>query len=118
MQLNEFYQSIGSDASLVIRRMGLTEKHLKKYLKKFQENQEYAKLTKAVGENDFYNIEWAAHTLKGVTSNLGLDILYSDFQKIVDSVRAGRNDEIPSLFAAASADYERVMELLAEVPLV
>ena len=117
MQLNEFYQMIGSDSDAVVRRMGLTENHLKKYLGKFRENQEYMKLTQAVAQNDYYNIEWAAHTLKGITSNLGLDILYTDFQKIVDCVRDGKYDEIPAHYAAARADYERVMELLAEVPL-
>lgn len=118
MELTEFYKAIGSDSDVVVRRMGLTEKHLKKYLKKFQENQEYAKLAKAVEDKDYYNIEWAAHTLKGITSNLGLDILYDDFQKIVDRVRAGACDDIPSLFETASADYQRVMKLMEGVSLV
>lgn len=117
MELSEFYREIGVDSQAVVRRMGLTEKHLKKYLRKFKDNQEYEKLSRAVAENDYYNAEWAAHTIKGVTSNLGLNILFDDFQKIVNSVRAEKTEEIPALFEAASADYERVMNLLAQVDL-
>ena len=62
MQLNEFYQMIGSDSDAVVRRMGLTENHLKKYLGKFRENQEYMKLTQAVAQNDYYNIESVSYT--------------------------------------------------------
>lgn len=117
MDITEFYRQIGGDASVVVRRMGLTEAHLKKYLGKFQNNEDYGKLKKAVGEKDYYNAEWAAHTLKGVASNLGLDILYKDFQKIVDSIRAGKPEDVPALFDEAAADYEKIMELLTQADL-
>lgn len=117
MELKQFYQEIGADCDTVVKRMGLTERHLKKYLRKFMDNLEYGKLSKAVAEHDYVNVEWAAHTLKGVTSNLGLDILYEDLQRIVDSVRGGREQEVSSLFEAADRDYRMVMELLAEVDL-
>lgn len=117
MELKEFYNKIGADADIVVKRMGLTEKHLKKYLRKFQQNEEYDKLTRAVEQQDYDNIEWAAHTLKGVTANLGLKVLFDDFQKMVDSVRANHKEEIPALYEAASADYHYVMDLLAKVDL-
>lgn len=117
MELKEFYKEIGADADVVIKRMGLTEKHLKKYLRKFMDNQEYKKLSKAVAEQDYYNVEWAAHTIKGVTANLGLTILFDDFQKIVDSVRNEKNKDIDRLYQDASVDYEHVMNLLAKVDL-
>lgn len=117
MELVEFYREIGVDSNVVISRLGLTEKHLKKYLRKFRVNQEYDKLSKAVEEKDYYNVEWAAHTLKGVASNLGLNILLEDFQSMVDSVRAEKTENIPELYQRVSADYERVMNLLAEVDL-
>lgn len=115
MELSEFYQEIGVDVKDVVSRMGLTEKHLKKYLKKFMDNKEYDKLTLAVEEKDSYNAEWAAHTLKGVCANLGLNNLLEDFQEIVNSVRNEQTDRIPELYQTSSADYNHVMSLLKEV---
>lgn len=117
MELSEFYSEIGVDSQAVVRRLGLTEKHLKKYLRKFLVNPEFEKLSRAVAEKDYYNVELAAHTIKGVASNLGLNILFDDFQKIVNCVRTEKTEEVPELFEAASADYERIIELLAQVDL-
>jgi phosphopantetheinyl transferase (holo-ACP synthase) len=117
MQLSAFYQEIGVDMNDVIRRMGLTEKHLKKYLNKFLANKEYDKLTRAVEEKDYTNAEWAAHTLKGVAANLGLVILLDDFQEIVNQVRNGHTELIPELYERSSADYMRVISLLKETDL-
>ncbi|MDR0963518.1 MAG: hypothetical protein LBM60_02750 [Clostridium sp.] len=112
MQLAAFYSEIGVDMNEVIKRMGLTEKHLKKYLRKFLENKEYEKLTRAVEEKDYPNAEWAAHTLKGVCANLGLEILLGDFQEIVNAVRNGKTELVYDLYQRSSGDYTRVMNLL------
>jgi HPt (histidine-containing phosphotransfer) domain-containing protein len=115
MEISAFYREIGVDVKDVVSRMGLTEKHLKKYLRKFMDNKEYDKLTRAVEENDSYNVEWAAHTLKGVCANLGLNNLLSDFQEIVNSVRSDDTARIPELYRKSAEDYNRVIALLEEV---
>ncbi|MDL2300734.1 Hpt domain-containing protein [Lachnospiraceae bacterium OttesenSCG-928-D06] len=115
MELVELYQAIDVDVNVVVGRLGLTERHLKKYLGKFRNNKEFTKLTDAVAAKDYENVEWAAHTLKGVASNLGLDLLQVTFQKMVDSVRSNHTEEIDGLYATAKVDYEKVMGLLAQV---
>jgi HPt (histidine-containing phosphotransfer) domain-containing protein len=115
MEISAFYREIGVDVKDVVSRMGLTEKHLKKYLRKFMDNKEYDKLTRAVEENDAYNMEWAAHTLKGVCANLGLNNLLADFQEIVNCVRSEQTDRIPDLYRQSAEDYNRVMSMLKEV---
>jgi HPt (histidine-containing phosphotransfer) domain-containing protein len=115
MEISAFYREIGVDVKDVVARMGLTEKHLKKYLRKFMDNKEYNKLTLAVEEKDWYNVEWAAHTLKGVCANLGLNNLLSDFQEIVNRVRSDDTECIPDLYHKSAEDYNRVISLLKEV---
>jgi|GEM_PF-299131 len=115
MELTEFYNAINVDVNVVIGRLGLTERHLKKYLGKFRNNQEFNKMSKAVEEKDYTNVEWAAHTLKGVASNLGLNLLQGTCQQMVDSVRSGNTDEIEALYKIVAVDYEKVMGLLAQV---
>ncbi|MDR2044976.1 MAG: hypothetical protein LBQ15_11595 [Clostridium sp.] len=117
MDLTTFYSEIGVDIKTVVNRLGLPEKYLKKYLRKFKENKEYQKLSKAVAEQDDYNVEWAAHSLKGVASNLGLNSLLTGFQDLVDSVRHEDTQRIPELFEATSQEYQKIMSLLEEVDL-
>lgn len=117
MELGEFYQTIGSDAGTVIKRLGLTEKHLKKYLKKFLANREFAELSQVAYSGNHEAVEWHAHTLKGIVSNLGFDHLFVTFQKIVNCVREGKGEDVQSLFEEARTEYEKITFLLSQVNL-
>lgn len=56
----------------------------------------------------------AAHTLKGVTGNLSLNVLYRSLLPLVEALR-GQGD-LPlaeSLFPAAQEEYRRAVECIA-----
>ena len=75
MTVQECYESMGSDFEGVLGRMG-SEAMVKRFALKFLDDPSYGNLVKAVEEQNAEDAFRAAHTLKGICLNLGLDRLY------------------------------------------
>ena len=75
MTVQECYESMGSDFEGVLGRMG-SEAMVKRFALKFLDDPSYGNLVKAVEEQNAEEAFRAAHTLKGICLNLGLDRLY------------------------------------------
>lgn len=71
MTLQTFYKNIGTDASLVVNRLG-NERFLLKYLKKFVEDNSHVLLLEYFNANDYSSAFRVAHTIKGICLNLEL----------------------------------------------
>lgn len=71
MTVQTFYKEIGTDASLVINRLG-SERFLLKYLKKFVEDNSHVLLLEYFNANDYSSAFRVAHTIKGICLNLEL----------------------------------------------
>ena len=74
MTVQECYESIGADFEGVLGRMG-SEAMVKRFALKFLDEPSYRSLVKAVEEQNAENAFRAAHTLKGICLNQGLDRL-------------------------------------------
>ena len=70
MTLQNFYDSIGESLDDVLNRLH-KEERITKYLGLFLQDPSFNDLEKGFAENDIEKAFRAAHTLKGVASNLG-----------------------------------------------
>lgn len=114
MNLNDFYEEIGGSFQEVVGRFGGMEAMVKKFLGRFREDKSYEKLQQAVEQMDAQAIDSAAHTLKGVCSNLGIARLQKYAEDIMHHVREGKPmEEIPAMMEKVSAEYAHVMEKLS-----
>lgn len=113
MDLREFYQDVGGDYENVLGRFGGMEAMVKRFLAKFEQDDSYQKLVEAVGNKDEKAIEAAAHTLKGVCSNLGIDRLQRLSENIMFHARAGKPvNEVPAMLEQVSKEHDLVIEKL------
>ena len=92
MNLQELRNVIDIDIDGSLARFSNMEIMYLKYLKRFINEPTYETLQGAVASQDFATIETAAHTLKGICGNLGLNTLFNDFNNIVKAVREHNND--------------------------
>ena len=58
----------------------------------------------------------AAHTLKGFCLTLGLDDLASSAGELTEALRHGRTPEADGLLRKVTADYERTVRAIAQLP--
>lgn len=106
MNLEELAGTLHMDLSGTLARFGGSRALLVRFLKKFPQDATFETLKTAVAAGDAETVERAAHTLKGVAANLGLEPVRAGSDALVLAVRSGRQAEIPALFDALRTDYE------------
>lgn len=108
MTIQECYQVLGGDYAQVEKRLpGI---HLiRKFIAKFLDDGSYPELCRAMEQGQTEEVFRAAHTLKGVSANLGFDRLTASSGELTELLR-GRTDGIPTeavpLLDMVRQDYE------------
>ena len=108
MTIQECYQVLGGDYAQVEKRLpGI---HLiRKFIAKFLADGSYPELCRAMEQGQTEEAFRAAHTLKGVSANLGFDRLTASSGELTELLR-GRTDGIPTeavpLLDMVRQDYE------------
>ena len=108
MTIQECYQKLGGDYAQVEKRLpGI---HLiRKFIAKFLDDGSYPELCRAMEQGQTEESFRAAHTLKGVSANLGFDRLTASSGELTELLR-GRTDGIPTeavpLLDMVRQDYE------------
>lgn len=106
MTIQESYAALGGNYEEVSGRFRSDERILK-FMGLFLKDESFATLCKALEQNNLEEAFRAAHTLKGVSSNLGFTRLYNSSHELTELLRAKtQNPEIPALFAKVQQDYE------------
>lgn len=108
MTIQECYQKLGGDYTQVEKRLpGI---HLiRRFIAKFLDDGSYPELCRAMEQGQTEESFRAAHTLKGVSANLGFDRLTASSGELTELLR-GRTDGIPTeavpLLDMVRQDYE------------
>ena len=94
MTIQECYQKLGGDYAQVEKRLpGI---HLiRRFIAKFLDDGSYPELCRAMEQGQTEEAFRAAHTLKGVSANLGFDRLTASSGELTELLR-GRTDGIPT----------------------
>ncbi|MBT9684273.1 Hpt domain-containing protein [Pseudoflavonifractor sp. MCC625] len=115
MDLNTIAQTLGLDLTGTLARFGGSEALLVRFLKKFPQDGSFAALCAAVEQGDMQGVEHAAHTLKGVAANLGLERLKEHSDALVAAVRKGETEGVPALFAQVREDHAAILSALEKL---
>ena len=107
------FEKAGFDVAGAVRRFAGNEALYEKYIFKFIDDKIYGNLAKAVGEGNIEGVFNEAHTLKGVSGNLGLNPLFNPVSALVAATREEKSQvDINALFAAVEAGYNAVITVL------
>lgn len=113
-------EQTGVDVTTAVKRFMGNEALYTKFLLKFQQDESFSKIEQFVKEKNAEETFKAAHTLKGVAANLGLDRITKDASDIVEMFRGKSefSDADPDLLAATMehlrTTYDALMKILAE----
>ena len=110
MSLSEFYSSLGESLDEVLDRLRM-ESRIMKYLRLFLEDPSFNELKEAFESKDAKTAFRAAHTLKGVAANLGLNKLSNTSSDLTEDLRPGVfTDKSQALLEKVEADYIAAVE--------
>ena len=114
MTLKECYDALGGNYEDTVRRL-YNEKLVEKFLFKFEEDPSFENLKKALEEENLEAAFRAAHTLKGVCQNLGLDRLYKSSYDVTEALRNGKNDVTSEMMEKLESDYDITVSSIREL---
>lgn len=113
MTLKECYEALGGDYNGTLERL-CTEKLVERFAVKFLADESFPALQKAMAEGKYEDAFREAHTLKGVSINLGFTRLYIASDALTEALRGGQKPADDALMERVSQEYEHTVTLLKE----
>ena len=104
MSLEACYAAMGGDLEGVRGRL-LTDDRIRKFVGIFLEDKSFENLRTSLDEGNIAEAFRAAHTMKGISRDLGFTPLFEASSKLSDALRPG-DDGLP----AAPADVPELMQ--------
>lgn len=115
MTVEQCYLDMRADYAGVLRRLG-TEARVLRFLAMLPEDTSYAGLERALGAGDAAEAFRAAHSLKGISANLGLTALYESANALSEALRGGRLDAgAQALATQLRTDYGNTVECIRKL---
>lgn len=113
MKIQECYEKMGGNFEDVIGRLR-KEDFVKKFLVKFPSDPSYDELVKSMEKGDSEVAFRAAHTLKGVCQNLGIERLFKSSNEVTEALRGGDLDKANSFMPTLKEDYKVTIDTINE----
>lgn len=113
--LEELYKAEGSDYKATVDRFGGDEELLKHFLRKFASDKTFSELQAAVCNGKKEEAFRAAHTLKGICLNLGLNGLYTPVSELTELLRNGEVEKSKALLTNVTICYDEIINLIVYI---
>lgn len=105
----------GFDVDKTIERFSGNADMYERFLKKFPGDESYSQIAPAFASNDQEAAMTAAHTLKGVSANLGMTALYAACSETVALIRADKFEEARASCADIDKSYRNVCAVIGDM---
>ena len=115
INLEQFYACVEGDADEVVSRLGGSESMVRRFLKKFLDDESFALLSNSLDSGDTQAAFRGAHSLKGVAASLGLNKLFTCSYKITELLRSGKLEEGKAAFPELKKIYNETCDLIKEL---
>jgi len=108
----------GADVEGTLHRFMGNEALFERFLLKFRDDKNYAGLEESLDKGNYEEAFRYAHTLKGVSANLGLDPICRPVSALTELLRGSKDafevdmEQVAAQRAALAEAYGRFMELL------
>ena len=110
-------EQAGVDVDEALGRFMGSEGLMMKFLLRFPQDENFARLCQAMEAGDAGQAFEAAHTLKGVAGNLSITGLFRQAGALVEDLRGGDLEGAREKLPALEAQYAQVTQALAELTL-
>ena len=115
MTFEEALVTLGVNTEEVLARFSGNEMLMRKFVMKFPSDRSFSDTKVALSVMDKKAIETSAHTLKGVSGNLGFSSLYEASSALVNAVRAGDDENIAPLGEKVISIGDNIVRVLSSV---
>lgn len=111
MTLEQCYAQMGADYAAVLKRF-YDPDMICRFVKRFPSDPSFGQLKAAMAAGDVKEAFRAAHTLKGVSLNLGFDNLSPSAVALTEILRAGTFEGAAGKMALVETEYARTLDAI------
>ena len=111
----QILQDGGIDVDEALARFVQNEALMMKFLLRFPGDENFSRLKETMAQSDAVGAFEAAHTLKGVASNLSMKDIFRWTSMIVEDLRAGDLTAAKEKMPALEAAYSNALTVLGQV---
>ncbi len=108
----QMLEEAGFQVAPTLERFGNSEAMYKRFLTMFAQDQNIETLKNACNEHDAEKMFKSAHTIKGMSANLGLSKVLQVASKMVELYRVGMIEDAYSLLPSFTDVYEETIETI------
>lgn len=112
MAIEDVFKAAGADEAAVLKRFSGSKALIVRFFKKFPNDPSFASLQSALAEQRYADVEQAAHTLKGVSANLGFQPLSDLCADLMEKVRKGETTNLDALFQSIAEQYHAIVDAI------
>ncbi len=109
----EILKVYGMDVDATIARFGGNEPLMMRFLTGFPNDKTMQSLRDAVDVGDREAMKVAAHSLKGLTGNLGLTPLFEASTQLMNTLRLSEDADPVPLYEVVCQEYDKALAMLA-----
>lgn len=110
--IETLYQMAGGDYAGVIGRLRTNER-VAKFITMFADDPSYSNLITNMDEQDWEEAFRAAHTLKGISRDMGFIDLSEYASDITEALRGNDHERAKELLPPVQEEYQRVADAIA-----
>lgn len=115
LSLLEFAQAVSMDLEATLARFGQNQGLLLRFLRQFPQDESMSLVTSSLAKGDDHGLEYAAHSLKGLSANLGLGQVYQDSSRLVKAVREKDHASFAQLAAQLEKSHRAAVEAVSQL---
>ncbi|NLZ81502.1 MAG: Hpt domain-containing protein [Clostridiales bacterium] len=106
---------VGVDTDAALTRLVRNERLYKKILYGFLSDTNFKELEKSIAKRDYKNALFSAHTLKGISGNLGMEPLFGKLEELVKKMYDNDFGDVDQLFLQISAIYHSIYTVIEKI---
>ena len=111
MKIEECYAQMGADYTAVLGRLQ-SAALIQKFMLLFPKDPTYQELKQAIADQNGEDAFRAAHTLKGVSQNLGFDNLYQVSAELTELLRDRKQEGSEEKVQEVDAEYQKTIDAI------
>src|SRR5574344_2484752 len=115
MTFNEAINTIGVNTEETLRRFSGNQALMEKFIRKFPQDTTLESLEAAIASKDYKSIEETAHTLKGLSGNLGFTELYELSTALVTAVRTSDYAKADGLSPQVTSKAHTLRDIISQI---
>lgn len=114
MTIEECYEVVGGDFEEVLERL-MRKELVQKFLFRFPEDKSFSALMAALDKKDTETAFRMAHTLKGLSQNLGLKKLYESSARLTEELRPMVWKDFEAISKQVEEDYNLTVSAIGQL---